>query len=309
VRLPVFHPMLATAGPLPPRQLEWAFEVKWDGVRTVAYLDGAGGLVLRNRAGHSITARYPDLAALPDLLPGRDAILDAEIITADEHGHPDFNRLLRRAGLTRPAAIAVAARQSPASLVVFDVLWLDDRPLLDRPYTERRRALEDLRLAAPTVYTPPVWTGQGDAAWEWTDRHRLEGVVAKRLTGIYQPGARTADWIKTKHEHALRVTIGGWLPADERPHTLKSVLVGVPDGDTLRYLGAVGSGFTEQERLDLPAALRRLETPTPPFADPAHIKHAPHARWTHPLLTADVTYRDHTANDHLRHPVWHGLHP
>lgn len=300
--------MLATQGRIPRDQARWAFEVKWDGMRVLARMPGDGGLDLRSRGGRDATARYPELSVLPGLLPGVDAILDGEAVALDSRGRPSFSRLQERMPLSDPSAIRAAARAFPVSLMLFDVLWLAGEDVTGLPYTARRALLERLGLDSGPVSVPPAWHGDGETALAWTREMDLEGVLAKRLDSRYVPGARSRDWIKIKHQLTVDVTIGGWVPARPREESLKSLLVGVPEGVGLRYCGSVGTGFSMAERRRLAAVLAGLETEAAPFIDAGRAADRPDpVRWARPVLTGEVEFRAWTNAGLLREPVWRGL--
>jgi bifunctional non-homologous end joining protein LigD len=285
---------------------DWHFEMKWDGVRIIAYLDD-GQVRLLSRRGRDETARYPDL--VPDLaaLPCRRAILDGEIVVLDAGGAPSFGLLQPRINLTRATDIAAVAAQAPAHLLLFDLLQLEDEPLARRPYEERRRLLEDLHPAAGSrVQVPPEFEGDLVAALDASTAFRLEGVVAKRRGSVYQPGARGHTWLKIKHRHAQSVVVGGWRPGQgNRLGTVGSLLLGIPDGDILRYVGRVGSGFTDAGLADADRRLRPLARTTPALVDvPA--EDAKDAHWVEPRLVGEVYYSELTGPGRLRHPVWKG---
>jgi len=311
VRLPVLAPMLATPAPGPPTAPGWAFEVKWDGVRALAYLDGTGALRLHARSGIEITTRYPELAGLPGHLPaGTDAIFDGEITALGHDGRPDFRRLQDRMHLTAPYAITAAAERVPVTLILFDLLWHRERSLVALPYTQRRDLLDGLAIAGEHVRTPPMWRDAGDLAMDWTRQLRLEGIVAKRLASPYRPGRRTPEWIKVRHTEDIDVVIGGWVPSEADPEAVASVLIGVPEkeGSRLRYVGHVGTGLTQRERRWLARELREVAADASPFADNRDIPHrATPTRWTRPVLRAQIEYLNWTPAGRLRHPVWHGL--
>jgi bifunctional non-homologous end joining protein LigD len=310
VLLPVLEPMLASPGPLPPRLEEWAAEVKWDGMRVLVRLDGAGGVELVSRAGNPATARFPEFEVLPDLLPGRDAILDGEIVALDEHGRPSFSRLQERMPLRRPADIRDAMQSVPAQLLLFDVLWLDGAQTTALPYAGRGALLDSLDIQSQRILVPPGWPGQAAReALAWTRERGLEGVVLKRLDAPYRPGTRSKDWIKIKHVQSLEATIGAWIPADPHGTSIKALLLGIPGEPTgLRYLGAVGSGFTEADRRALATALRSLHTDTSPFAGPLDgTDRGEPVHWVRPVLRGEVEFLELTADGRLRQPVWKGL--
>ena len=306
---PSLKPMLATPGPLPSRPEEFALEEKWDGMRVIARLDGAGGLRLLSRKGNQATARYPELAELAALLPGREAVLDGEVIATDERGRPSFGALQERMPLQRPAEIAAAVRRTPVTLMLFDVLWLDGRSLLEQPYRQRRAALESLQAAGRRVAVPVAWPGTAAAqALAWTREQGLEGVIAKRLDAPYRPGARSRDWIKIKHVRSIDVVVGGWVARDPEGRVLKSLLLGLPGPAGLAYAGAVGSGLSEAERRSLPGLLRALAVPDSPFtAAVGDIDRGEPLRFVRPELAAEVEYAGFGSAGSLRQPVWKGL--
>jgi bifunctional non-homologous end joining protein LigD len=306
VSLPVLPPMLATPGGMPRTAGEWAFEVKWDGHRVMSYLDGAGGLRVLSRNGHDITDRLPELAELLDLLPHRSAVLDGEVVVLDEHGRPDFGRLQERMAPRRPGKpIRPGKAVSPVTLMVFDVLLLDGDPTVGMSYRGRREVLETLSLDGERVVCPPVWPGSASReAVAWTRAQGLEGVIAKRLSSTYAPGSRTPDWIKIKHTRSVDVRIGGWVPTGT---TVKSLLLGVPDGGGLRYVGKVGTGFGEAERKVLAGLLERFAVDASPFTSGVGPDRVDPIRWVRPELAAEVEYLSYTTAGLLRQPIWKGL--
>ena len=306
-RLPLIEPMLATpARAVPGDETEWGAEAKWDGARVLAYVSG-GTVVLRGRSGGDVTGSYPEVAASLGRAAGRRTlILDGEI-TVFDGDRPSFAMLQRRMHAARPAAALVAA--VPVTYVAFDLLW-QARSLLRCPYGQRRALLDGLALATEHVSVPPAFPGQARALVDASRDVGLEGVVLKRLSSTYQPGQRSGDWLKIRHLAAADVLIGGWLPrAGARSHLAGSVLVGLPGPAGLDYLGSVGSGFAEAELRDLTARLLALEQPDSPFADPLPTDVARRARWTRPVLAAEVAYREITPAGRMRHPVWRGLRP
>lgn len=303
---PLYAPMLATAGPLPGPDSDFAFEVKWDGALTLCYLDGAGGLRVLSRGGIDMTARFPELAPLPVALASRGAVLVGELVAFGPDGRPDFALLQQRLHTRRSAAIAARARTVPVVLMLFDVLWLAGaHDLSALPFRDRRAVLEGLGLALPSVRVPPIWVGERASALEFVRRHELEGLVAKRLTSRYV-GGRSRDWIKIKLGRSDDFVIGGWIPQAAATPSVKAVLVGERAGGALRFVGAVGSGFAHAERRALAPALARIETPDSPFTAPGPAGRGA-ARWVRPQLACEVRYLERGRDGGLRHPVWHGL--
>ncbi|MFH9298872.1 non-homologous end-joining DNA ligase [Streptomyces sp. NPDC017520] len=300
--------MLATAGALPPAGVEdrWAFEVKQDGQRAMVYLPGDGSLLVRARSGTDITAAYPELLPLADALGPRSPVLDGEIVALDEQGHSDFERLQQRMGLvSAPAKAARMAARVPAHLMLFDLVHLDGRLLTKLPYAERRALLEGLGLAGPAWSTPAAITGHGAEAWAMAREAGLEGLIAKRLTSRYEPGARSKSWVKIKVHRVADVVIGGWVPGRGRLTGLPgAVLVGEPLDGLLHYAGSVGTGWSQTERTRLAELLQNAAIDACPFAQ---VPPVAGARWVLPQLVGEVRYTSRTRAGRLRHPSWHRL--
>ncbi|MFJ8849889.1 ATP-dependent DNA ligase [Streptomyces sp. NPDC102437] len=300
--------MLATPGSLPPRGMEerWAFEVKQDGQRAMIYLPGDGSTLLRSRSGADITTAYPELTGLGSVL-GRPAVLDGEIVALDREGRSDFERLQPRMGLTSAAKAARMAELVPAHLVLFDAVHLDSRSLTGLPYTERRTLLEDLGLDGEHWSTPAAAVGHGEQALEMTRTAGLEGLVAKRLTSVYEPGVRSRSWIKIRHVRTVDVVVGGWVPGRGRLTGLPgALLVGEAHEGGLRYVGSVGTGWSNTERTTLAELLRVAAIDDCPFD---RMPHVAGARWVLPRLVGEVRYTSRTRSGLLRQPSWHRLRP
>ena len=299
-------PMLAVAGD-PPAGAGWAVEFKWDGVRAVTAV--AGERVRANsRLGNDVTAGYPELAGLGALLDGRPALLDGELVALDTAGRPDFGLLQHRMHLRRPPAELVA--RIPVAYLVFDLLALDGRSLLAQPYDRRRDVLDGLGLDAARVRVPPSTTDVPAAQLlEVARAHGLEGVVAKRRTARYEPGRRSPAWVKTALLHTQEVVIGGWTAGEgRRSATFGALLLGAYDAEgRLRYLGHVGTGFTEAALAALMARLEPVATTRSPFDDEVPRPQARRARWVRPELVGEITYRNLTHDRRLRAASWRGL--
>ncbi|MFS4093716.1 ATP-dependent DNA ligase [Streptomyces sp. AF1A] len=308
--LPLIAPMLATPGTLPPAAQDerWAYETKQDGQRVMVYLPGDGSVLLRARSGEDITAAYPELRPLGAALGTAPAVLDGEVLALDARGRADFQLLQSRMGLAHaPARAARRAAQVPVHLVLFDVPYLAE-PLLRLPYVRRRARLVDLGLAGPHWSTPAAVTGHGAEALAATREHGLEGLVCKRLDSVYEPGVRSRAWIKIRNMRAEDVVVGGWLPGRGRLTGLPgAVLVGQRDTrGRLRYVGGVGTGWSEAERTELAARLRDAASDRCPF-DP--VPRIAEARWVLPRLVGEVGYSTRTRAGMLRQPSWLRLRP
>jgi bifunctional non-homologous end joining protein LigD len=299
-------PMLARAGSLPADQADWAFEIKWDGVRAIAYSQ-PGELRLESRNLKDITASYPELARLNRALSSHRAVLDGEIVAFDGEGRPSFSALQPRMHVSSSTQAKRLAIQTPVVYVIFDLLWLDGHPLMDLPYLERRERLAELGLTGESWQTPEHVVGEGSALLEAIRAQGLEGIVAKRLSSTYQPGLRTRDWVKVKTVARQEFVIAGWVPGNgRRRESIGALLLGVyePDGG-LRYVGRVGSGFSESELERLSGLLAPLERPASPFT--AGEKPPRDAVFCEPRLVAEVEFTEWTRGASLRHPTYKGL--
>ncbi|WP_333737514.1 non-homologous end-joining DNA ligase [Streptomyces sp. IBSBF 2806] len=303
--LPLVAPMLATPGSLPPagQDARWAYETKQDGQRAVVYLAGDGTVTLRARSGEDITAAYPELRPLGGALGGAPAVLDGEVLALDRQGRADFQLLQSRMGLVQaPGRAARLAATAPVHLVLFDVMHLAGRSLLTLPYTRRRTRLEALALEGPFWSTPSALVGHGREALEATRAHGLEGLVCKRLDSAYEPGVRSRAWIKIRNMRVADVLVGGWLPGKGRLTGLPgAVLVGQRATTGLRYVGSVGTGWSEAERGELAALLRADASEECPFDA---VPRSPGAHWVTPRLVGEVRYSTRTRAGLLRQPSW-----
>ena len=304
-------PMLARLGPLPRDDDRWAYEVKWDGVRAICHSE-PGRLRLFSRNLNEITARYPELSRLNRALSHHRAILDGEVVAFGPEGRPDFGALQQRMHLTSESQVRRLAKSAPVTYVLFDLLWLDGHSLMDAPYEERRARLKELGLDGERWQTPDHVVGHGPELLAASRAQGLEGIVAKRLGSTYEPGRRSPGWVKVKNVQRQEVVVGGWLPGEGgRRNRIGALLVGVrddEDGGRLRYVGRVGSGFTDDELERLAALLAPLEQSTSPFDPTLPAPKPPRgAHPVRPVLVAEVEFRDWTQGGQLRAPVYKGL--
>ncbi len=305
-------PMLATPGT--ERTVhdpeDWAYELKWDGIRAIATV-GKGGLTLSSRNGIDITAIYPELGNLGDLLNADSAVLDGEIVALDARGRPDFALLQQRMTLTPGPEIEEARTTTPVRLIVFDLLSLEGQDVTGLEYRQRRELLGQAVDEAEDhhVQVPDSLDATLEEAVEASRQLGLEGIVAKRLSSDYQPGSRSSSWVKIKHLRTREVVVVGWRPGKGgRASTIGSLLVAVPHSGELRYMGRVGSGFTDRDLRAARTRLERLARSTPPLDDVPGAE-AADAHWVTPSQVAEVHYSGHTGGGRLRHPVWRGWRP
>ena len=310
--LPLIAPMLAVSGRLPAGADEsgWAYEMKWDGVRAIGYVD-AGCLRLRSRNDRDVTEAYPELAGLAAALDGRSVVVDGEVVAFDAQGRPSFGAIQPRMHLRDARRVARLAAESPVAYLLFDLLYADGRSLLEMPYAERRAALEALELHGEHWQAPPAFEGDGAAAMAASSGAGLEGVVAKRRASAYRPGRRSGDWVKVKYQRTQEVVLVGWEPGEgRRSGGIGALVLGVhDDAGTLRYAGQVGTGFTGAVLADLANRLAPLERKTSPLHGELPARDAAGVRWVRPELVGEVAFTEWTRDGRLRHPVWRGLRP
>jgi bifunctional non-homologous end joining protein LigD len=298
------EPMKATLGELPKDEDAYGYEIKWDGVRAIAYCSG-GRVRLESRNLRDITAQYPEVRALGRQLGARDAVLDGELVALDEADRPSFQRLQRRMHLGDDAVIRRRAREVPVTYMLFDLLYLDGESTMPLPFEERRERLEGLELVGDRWQTPSYHRGDGGALLAATAKRGLEGIVAKRLDSPYLPGRRTTAWVKVKNARAQEIVIGGWVPGKGRRETMiGALLVGYYEDGELRYAGKVGTGFTEDDLRRLAALLEPLRRSDSPFTGRQPPKDSVFAE---PRLVAEVEFNEWTATGTMRHPSFKGL--
>lgn len=297
VHLQDFAPMLATEGSVDKlKESQWAFEGKWDGYRLLVAADH-GQLQLRSRSGRDVTGEYPQLQALAADLAEHHVILDGEVVALDESGVPTFGEMQNRARSTR------------IEFWAFDILLLDGRSLLRVKYADRRRLLEAL-AAGGGLIVPALLPGDGPEAMKHAREQRFEGVVAKKRDATYQPGRRSASWIKDKIWNTQEVVIGGWRQGEGgRSSGIGALMLGIPDNGGLHFAGRVGTGFTEKELGKLKKLLAPLHTDESPFNAPLPTLDARGVTFVNPELVGEVRYSERTSDNRLRQPSWRGLRP
>ncbi|MDL9935199.1 ATP-dependent DNA ligase [Gordonia sp. ABSL1-1] len=296
------RPMLATDDPIDKLgDRDWAFEGKWDGYRILLRHIG-GTLTLTSRSGIDMTADFPELQSVTENLGLLDVILDGEVVAVDSSGRTNFTLLASRNNTHETYAL---------KLYLFDILYLNGSPLLNKPWSQRRTLLEELAPAfrqSPYVEVPPLLPGPGAAAVAHSLEHNMEGVVAKRRSSVYRQGHRSSSWLKQKNWSDIEVVIGGWRPGrGNRANTIGSLLVGLPEETGLRYVGRVGTGFTDAALATLADELKPLQISRSPFLDVIDRPVASTAFWVLPKIVGEVRFMDWTSNGHLRHPTWRGI--
>lgn len=297
-------PMLASLAETAPEGPGWVYEIKWDGVRAVAYLQNAT-VRLVGRKGTPMDRPYPELGRIPEYVNASTAILDGEIATVDERGRPSFEMLQPRIMANDAGAIAQLARSRPVQFYAFDLLYLNGRDLRGEPLEERKRLLKGILHSGGPIRYSEHFAGPVADLLAAVRVQGLEGLVAKRLDGRYIEG-RSRDWVKIKVNQEQEFVICGYLPG-ERAH-FGSLVLGVFDEGELQWAGNVGTGFDQKMMAAIRERIDPLVTARKPFAGrvPRELKDAV---WAEPRLVCTCKFLEWTSEGRLRAPVFLGLRP
>ncbi len=292
-------PMLATAARALPEGAEWIYEVKWDGYRTLCFLDD-GKVRLRSRRGIALEKKFPELAGLAAHVAAKQAILDGEIVAFDEQGRPSFGALQRRMGFSDAPVPA-----SGIALFAFDLLYLDGYDLRAVTLLDRKLLLHAILRPHGVVRYSEHFTGNARELLEAARQQGLEGIMAKRALSPYEEDRRSQAWLKVKFVQEQDFVICGWT-AGERSG-LGALVLGLSENGKLVWVGNVGTGFTEKMVGDLRRTLKPLAVETPHFAPlPAELRDA---HWVKPQLVCSVKFSSWTHEARLRAPVFLRLRP
>jgi bifunctional non-homologous end joining protein LigD len=288
-------PMLAISGK-PFTSQGWIFEPKIDGTRCIAHIS-KNGVLLQNRRLIDITYRYPELER--SLARAGDLILDGEIAVFSE-GRPDFSALATREHQLHTMRIDYLSKADPASYVVFDILSVDGKMIIGTPLFERKKILKEELPEDNLISIIDYFPRNGESYYKAAVMMGLEGIMAKREASVYQPGIRSADWIKIKMRLTADLVVGGCIPGKgHREAHFGGLLVGAYDSDRLIYVGRVGSGFSEKELELITESF--VSAPKSPFFNPPS---TPGVIWLKPNMVVEVTAMEVTHDDHLRAPVF-----
>ena len=301
------EPMLAITADEPFDSPDFAFEAKWDGVRTLAFVDG-GVVRLQTRNLLDCTTQYPEAHGVSEALTGAyQAILDGEVVALDERGAPSFQRLQPRMHVRDESAVRKLRRTTPVVYQVFDVLWVDGQDVRKRPLRDRQKLLDEILTPMGAIKRSEQFIGTGKALYAAAKEQGIEGIVAKRLDAPYS-SSRSAAWVKIKAFRSMECVIGGWTEGQGgRTNALGALLIGVYRDGKLVPLGHVGSGFDERALKELLAILKERESAQSPFAVSPRVNQFAH--WCLPELVCEVQYAELTRDGTLRHPTYRGLRP
>jgi len=295
-------PMLAVISETLPEGPEWVYEVKWDGVRSLCFVEGKK-VRLVSRSGKAMEKQYPELAALAGSLKGESAIVDGEIVAFDEQGRPSFARLQPRIG-ANPKAVPNLARSRPVTLFAFDLLYLNGYDLRACSLEDRKRLLTSVLRPSPEVRYSDHFVGNGPQLLASARETGLEGVVAKRATSSYE-SKRSNSWIKLKVVNQQDFVICGFT---EGAREFGALVLGYCEKDKLVWAGNVGTGFDQSSLKDIHRTLKAMAAKRSPFAV-AHAELKAGVTWVRPELVCTVRFSMWTPDLRLRAPVFLGLRP
>ncbi|QJA06412.1 hypothetical protein FVE67_06180 [Thermosulfurimonas marina] len=292
----VIKPMLAKLSE-PFDSPRFLYEIKWDGTRALFFLEGSA-LRIQNRRLRDITYRYPEFWGLPQLFSRSGLVLDGEIVVLSG-GRPSFRLLQEREHVASRVKIEALSRRLPATYMVFDLLYLEGRSLMETPLRERRRILREILPESPYLVESRYVLEKGRAFFEKVVSEGFEGVMAKDLESPYLPGKRVDFWLKFKARGRCTCLIVGYLLRPDG--TLKSLLLAEPTPEGLVYRGRAASGLSLPEADRLLSRLRALEVPSPPLLRGRRFPQG--ARWVSPELSCVVSYQEVTSEGRFRAPV------
>ncbi len=303
--LPTIAPMLAQIGKGdPPSGPEWLYEIKWDGVRAICYIQN-GRLRMLTRNNNAMERQYPELSILPHHIKASTAILDGEIAALDSRGLPNFELLQSRINVTDASAIATLSRNLPVVIFLFDLLYLDGRDLRGEPLIERKRLLKQILQPNEVIRYSEHFPGTGAELLEAAKAQGLEGIIAKRASSFYE-SRRTSDWVKFKLSTSAEFVLCGMIKGEREP--FGALVLGIYDHGKLKWAGNVGTGFDRKKMDAIYAKLAPLATENCPL-EPEKDLPKKGVVWTRPETVCEVRFSNWTDDNKLRAPVWVGLRP
>lgn len=305
LNIPV-EPMLAGTSAKVPVGDEYIYELKWDGIRSIITIN-EGEVNIWSRNHKNLNKQFPELLVADKAFRVTNAVIDAEIVCFDKQGKPDFKTVIHRMQRTGESEIQRSSKKHPAYCYVFDLLYLDGRPLINEPLLRRREWLQD-SLRRDTPYRLSEAVKEGNELFEATKKMQLEGIMAKDGNSRYLPGKRGTGWVKVKTKQTAEALIIGYTNGKgDRQETLGALHLGQYVDDKLVYRGKVGTGFNDKMLKELFSDLSRL----PEIDKPVEEKPLDMAKttWIEPKLLCEVEYSMITGNGSFRDPVFLRLRP
>ncbi len=292
-----YKPMLARPAEAPFSSDDWIFEVKWDGLRAISYVNEA--LSIRSRNQKELIDNFPELSELKGL--ARNTALDGEIVVMMD-GRPDFQTLIQRMQNNKPDEILYMSRKFPATYIIFDILEKDGEELLDIPLMERKRILKNSVNEGKFIVLSIFVEETGVAYYRAALEKGLEGIMAKKKQSSYEPGKRSNNWLKIKQVKTCDCVIFGYTRGEgNREKTFGSLILGLYDAAGPVFIGKVGTGFSQEDMEDMKQSLDKfkVEEETLPGVDKDR-----EITWLRPDVVCEVGYQSITDDGKLRIPVF-----
>jgi DNA ligase D-like protein (predicted ligase) len=296
------HMLTATSTKVPTG--DYIYEMKWDGIRTMIYVDEES-LRISSRGKRDITKQFPEFSEDRKQLKCTQAILDGEIVVLDEKGKPQFKTTVGRMHKSNEHSIRTAMKGSPAYCYLFDVLYLDGCSVQKEPLHKRKAWLKSLiRPGGHFRYSDDIEDGR--ALFAATKLMDLEGIIAKKRDSIYLPGKRTDQWVKVKHRNDMTCRIIGYTEGQgDRKKYFGALHLADAEAENINYLGKVGTGFNEKTMAAVYSELKKLKEIRKPIKE--KLEDDRQTKWVEPLLYCDVEFASITPNGTLREPVFLGM--
>ena len=300
------QPMLSDSAIRPPVGDEYIYELKWDGIRAMIYLeDGQVRIVSRNQ--NDITAQFPELQIGEKAFRATCAVFDCEIVSLNAEGKPVFKKVINRLMSRGESSIAKQSKTSPVYSYIFDCLYLDGRPLINEPLIKRREWLKDA-VRQDTPYRLSEMVEDGEGLFEAAKVHGLEGIMAKTKDGRYLPGKRTSNWLKIKVRQTAEVMIIGYTRGKgDRAQTFGALHIAENTDDGLLYRGKVGTGFDDETIRKISRQIAKLKETKKPIRN--KLLDDKVTTWIEPELITEVSYASVTVDKIFREPVFVRLRP
>jgi bifunctional non-homologous end joining protein LigD len=280
----------------------WLFEIKWDGIRTIAFVNN-GTVRLSSRSKRDVTAEYPELQNLSRYLRSGTVVLDGEIVTLDENGRSDFQKLQNRFGVSNPSQKLIG--EVPLTYYLFDVLYCNGFDVRSAPLLQRKELLRRILRGGDGVRYSEHQLEKGKQLYSAAVEKGLEGIVGKEIESPYT-GNRTSSWLKFKIVNELDAVVVGWTaPRRTRQYFGALVLALYDDKKELQFIGSAGTGFDQKTQKSLLAQLEKLKVAHSPLRVPPKLRE--HVDWVRPEMVAQIKFANWTEDDHLRAPVFLGI--
>jgi len=272
---------------------KWIFEIKWDGYRGIAELNG-DDTRFYSRNGLSYVKAYSKIyEALKKIKT--NAVIDGEVVVFDYQGKPSFAALQN-----------YNSRQNLAiQFQAFDCLEYEGKDITKKPLLERKAILQELLEGSDLVKYCDHFAGEGTLLYEHAVKIGLEGIIAKRASSLYTVGKRTKEWLKIKNVNTDDFVIVGYTDPQASRKYFGSLIIARIDKGKLIHAGEVGTGFTERLLKELYDKLKPIERKKSPMSTP--IKETKEMHWVEPHFVAQVKYTEITQDGHVRHPSFLGL--